>query len=56
MIIRMVQVCETGIGVDVSPGDEIVVAEGTVVDYSVGGDGELDCVGQGEEKWGSEES
>lgn len=42
MIVTVIEICETRVGVDMAPGDEIVISEGTVVDHSLGLNGELD--------------
>jgi hypothetical protein len=50
VVVAVVEVCETGVCVDVSPGDEIVFTELTIVDYAVGCDGELHCLSEGGER------
>ena len=49
MVVAVVEVCETGVCVDMRPGNEIVVAERAIVDYAVGCDGELNCLSEGSE-------
>jgi hypothetical protein len=55
MVVTVIEVRETGVGVDVGPGDEIVLAEGTVVDYPMGGNGELNCISEAYKREDSEQ-